>query len=302
MRKRISLLVMIVGLVILGSFPVKALRQSFVQESYVQSYEKKDYLETPIEEVERKVQYLNRGPIKDPFAPDLQPLENKINYTLGYIKIPKIGETLPLYIGASNENLDKGVAQITGTALPMSGKGTHTYLAGHRMTAQSNMFLFIDQLVPGDLIFLSYLGQEAVYVVTGNEIIEPTQGEKLLEVDPNEELLSLLTCHPFPTDKQRLLVHSKRLGEEQIKKLTNVQPEKPVASEDVSVEADSQLFETIMEQQTSIKTDAESEGLWSITKTWGIKNNKEVLFASLLVIALLVVIWTVRLILTFRKK
>lgn len=293
---------MIAGFVILGSFPYKALNQNEVQENSIQSYEQKEYLTTPIEELEKKVTQLNQGPIQDPFAATTQSLDTKINYALGYIKIPKIGETLPLYIGASNENLDKGVAQITGTALPMSGKGTHTYIAGHRMTAQSNMFLFVDQLVPGDLIFLSYLDQEAVYVVTGSEIIYPDEGEKLLEVDEKEELLSLLTCHPFPTDKQRLLVHSRRLSGEEIKQLEKPQQQAaPGATTESVVVEETIQFEKMVEESTILK-NAKSQGWLTSTKTWSVQNNKEVLFFSLLVLVVLTIIWVIRLALTFRKK
>lgn len=290
-RKRISLVMMIAGFVILSSFPFEALRQNILQESFIQSYENKEYLTVPIKELKKEVAQLNQGPIKDPFAKNRQPLESKNDYALGYIKIPKIGETLPLYVGASIENLDHGVAQITGTALPMSGKGTHTYVAGHRMMEQSNMFLFIDQLVIGDLIFLSYLDQEAVYAVTGNEIIYPDEGGKLLEVDEKEELLSLLTCHPFPTNRLRLLVHSKRLSDAEIRKLGKVvsQTAQPVQFENIAAES-------------AITTDATEANWWDNATTWGLKNNKQVLLIALLTLALLTIILIVRLLLTFRKN
>lgn len=138
---------------------------------------------------------------------------------VGMLDIPKIGEQLPLYIGASDENLARGAAQITGTSLPFGGMNSHSVIAGHRGWYGSNFFINIDHLAPGDLIYLSYLDQEGFYVTTDSELIEPWQTTKLTEKTPDKEELTLLTCHPLFSTQQRLLVHSRRLTEAEVSKL-----------------------------------------------------------------------------------
>ncbi|WP_262366089.1 sortase, partial [Streptococcus pyogenes] len=50
---------------------------------------------------------------------------------IGYIIIPKLRMAQPIRVGASERHLEKGVAQVTGTSLPIGGLGTRSVIAGH---------------------------------------------------------------------------------------------------------------------------------------------------------------------------
>ncbi len=49
----------------------------------------------------------------------------------GTVCIPKLGVTLPIYLGASEENMAKGAAHLSQTSLPIGGENTNCVLAGH---------------------------------------------------------------------------------------------------------------------------------------------------------------------------
>lgn len=51
---------------------------------------------------------------------------------MGSIEIPSIGVSLPIYHGTDETILQIGVGHLSGTSLPVGGKGTHAVLSGHR--------------------------------------------------------------------------------------------------------------------------------------------------------------------------
>lgn len=159
-----------------------------------------------------------KGPtfrMEDPFAGD----EKKGNQVFDFIEkedvfatvmIPKINEELPIYLGASPENLSQGVGQIGGTSLPIGGQDTHTVLAGHRGYHGAKMFRNLDQLHVGDKFYINVLGKQLTYRVIGQEVIDPNQVEKLAIIE-GKDRATLLTCEPYTSSKYRLLVYGERV-------------------------------------------------------------------------------------------
>lgn len=128
----------------------------------------------------------------------------------GYIVIPKLGENLPLYLGASNYHLSLGAAQITGSDLPVGGEGTRCVIAGHRGYYSRPMFRYVDVLTGGDRIYLYTPQGSLVYEVKDIEEIYPTQTNALLPRE-GKDTLTLLTCTPYPTNRMRLLINAERV-------------------------------------------------------------------------------------------
>lgn len=219
-RLFLSRIFYLLGLLILMWLPFRSVSQQLHQESELQQLSTQ-LTEGQINVSDIEATLASQNETAEGIDPFNTPAGSFEGYpdAVGMIDIPKIGERLPLYIGASDFNLSRGVAQISGTSLPFGGKNTQTVIAGHRGWYGPTLFLNIDQLFPGDLIYLSYLGQEGVYSVTGSEVIEPWQTDKLLETDKNEEILTLLTCHPLFSSKERLLVHSRLLPESELETL-----------------------------------------------------------------------------------
>ena len=51
---------------------------------------------------------------------------------IGSLKIPKMNIDLPIYLGATNENMAKGAAHLTQTSLPVGGINSNAVIAAHR--------------------------------------------------------------------------------------------------------------------------------------------------------------------------
>lgn len=125
----------------------------------------------------------------------------------GVISIPKLEIELPIYLGATYPHMNDGAAHLSQTSLPIGGRNTNCVIAGHRGWNGASYFLNIPELVPGDEVFVTNLWETLTYTVTGTEIIEPNDVDKIL-IQPGKDVLTLLTCHPYGSGgRQRYLVY-----------------------------------------------------------------------------------------------
>lgn len=132
------------------------------------------------------------------------------NNIIGYITIPKIDVELPIYLGATNENMKYGAAHLSQTSLPIGGINTNCVLAGHRGTVNRGpMFKNIDLLEIGDEVTVTNLWETLRYEVSEIEVIAPNDVDEV-KIREGEELLTLLSCHPYPQNTQRILIICKR--------------------------------------------------------------------------------------------
>ena len=96
--------------------------------------------------------------VSDPFtAEDYETRYEKFittNTPFAYLSIPKLDKHLPIYLDATLDHISIGVAQIDGTSIPIGGKSTRSVISGHRGWWTDTMFLYIDQLEPGDYIYI----------------------------------------------------------------------------------------------------------------------------------------------------
>lgn len=110
------------------------------------------------------------------------------------------------------QELSKGVAHATGTALPdqdgMSFFFAHSAGDISKARQYNAVFYLLDKLTEGDEIYVFYKRQKYKYLVTKQEIVNPDQVE-FLHSKGNERTLTLMTCTPAGTTRQRLLVHAK---------------------------------------------------------------------------------------------
>lgn len=128
----------------------------------------------------------------------------------GVLSIPKLNLQMPIYMGATKENMAAGAAVMGQTSLPIGGSDTNCVLAGHRGWNGAAYFLYINQLEPGDTVTVTNLWETLNYQVKETRIIDPNDVEATL-IQPGHELLTLLTCHPPASGgKQRYLVFCER--------------------------------------------------------------------------------------------
>lgn len=129
---------------------------------------------------------------------------------MGYIEIPEIKVSLPIYHGVDEGVLQIAVGHIPGTSLPTGGKGTHSVLSGHRGLPSAKLFTNLDQLREGDNFLLRVLDETLTYEVDQILIVEPHQLEALA-IDPGQDYCTLVTCTPYGVNTHRLLVRGHRV-------------------------------------------------------------------------------------------
>lgn len=133
--------------------------------------------------------------------------------TFGVISIPKLDLEMPLYLGATDENMAKGAAVLSGTSIPIGGSNTNAVIAGHRGWGGAAYFRYITDLAVGDEVIITNLWERLRYRVVGTKIIEPHEIEDIL-IQPGRDMVTLLTCHPYASGgKQRYLVYCQRIPE-----------------------------------------------------------------------------------------
>lgn len=133
--------------------------------------------------------------------------------TFSVISIPKLNLEMPLYLGATDENMAKGAAVLSGTSVPVGGSNTNAVIAGHRGWGGAAYFRYITELSIGDEVVITNLWERLRYRVVGTKIIEPHEIENIL-IQPERDMVTLLTCHPYASGgKQRYLVYCQRIPE-----------------------------------------------------------------------------------------
>ena len=133
---------------------------------------------------------------------------------MGYIDIPEIKCTLPIYHGTSHAVLQIAVGHVEGTSLPVGGEGTHCVLSGHRGLPSARLFTDLDQLVAGDLFLLQILDETLTYEVDQIRIVLPTEVSDLT-IEKGKDYCTLVTCTPYGVNSHRLLVRGHRVANEE---------------------------------------------------------------------------------------
>lgn len=128
---------------------------------------------------------------------------------MGYIKIPEITLSCPIYHGATEAQLQKGVGHLKGTSLPIGGAGTHCVLTGHTGVPGNMLFTDLDKLEVGDKFYLHILDEVLVYKIDQIKVVEPSDTSDL-QIDREQDYCTLVTCTPYGINSHRLLVRGVR--------------------------------------------------------------------------------------------
>lgn len=145
-----------------------------------------------------------------------------------FLHIPGLGAgwNRAVVEGTGADDLEQGPGHYVGTALP--GQPGNFAVAGHRV-GRGSPFLEIDELRPGDPIVVETSDAWYVYRVlgdpaTGEFTTGPVPGQHIVspsevsvisptplapaEAPPSGAYLTLTTCHPEYSARQRLIVHA----------------------------------------------------------------------------------------------
>ena len=136
---------------------------------------------------------------------------------MGYIEVPSIGVTLPIYHGTDEAVLQIAVGHLEWTSLPVGGESSHCVVSGHRGLPSAKLFTDLDKLVVGDIFVFRVLDEILTYEVDQILIVKPNETEALL-IQEGQDLCTLITCTPYGVNSHRMLVRGHRVeNQEEVK-------------------------------------------------------------------------------------
>lgn len=136
------------------------------------------------------------------------------NGIMGYIDIPKIHITLPIYHGTDEAVLQIAIGHLAGTSLPVGGEGTHCVVSGHRGLPSARLFTDLDKMVEGDTWTVNVLDRTLTYEVDQIRVVLPSDlGD--LQIEEGKDYCTLVTCTPYGINTHRLLVRGHRIANAQ---------------------------------------------------------------------------------------
>ena len=146
---------------------------------------------------------------------------------MGYVSVPKINVTLPIYHGTDSGTLERGIGHLLGTSLPVGGDSTHSVLTAHSGMASQRMFSDLPGLVEGDVFYLEVLGDTLAYQVDQINTVLP-HDTTYLGIEAEQDLCTLVTCTPFGVNSHRLLVRGHRIPYEEAEEIIQQQEQMEV--------------------------------------------------------------------------
>ena len=129
---------------------------------------------------------------------------------MGYIEIPAIDVSLPIYHGTSESILQVAVGHLEWSSLPTGGEGTHCVVSGHRGLPSARLFTDLDDLRVGDQFMIRVLNELMTYEIDQILIVDPDDVDELL-IQDGKDLVTLVTCTPYGINSHRLLVRGHRI-------------------------------------------------------------------------------------------
>ena len=146
---------------------------------------------------------------------------------MGYVSVPKINVTLPIYHGTDSGTLERGIGHLLGTSLPVGGDSTHSVLTAHSGMASQRMFSDLPQLKEGDVFYLEVLNETLAYQVDQIKTVLP-HDTTYLGIEAEQDLCTLVTCTPFGVNTHRLLVRGHRIPYEEAETIIQQQEQADV--------------------------------------------------------------------------
>jgi len=166
--------------------------------------------------------------------------------------IPKINVDVPVVYNVGNDYNSQMAAMNNGVAhFAIPGASSHpgqlgnTVLSGHSSNdlfdGGDYKFIFaqLEKMAVGDTVYSNYDSVRYTYVVTKMEVVKPTQVSKLV-YPTDKPVLTLITCTPLGTSRDRLLVTAEQVSPDL--KAATVAPENDGSTTDASIPGSSPTF------------------------------------------------------------
>jgi len=160
------------------------------------------------------------------------PTEPEIGAGVAFLHIPRLGDDWDRAVvqGTGQDQLAQGPGHYEGTAMP--GQPGNVGIAGHRV-GRGSPFLDLDKMRPGDAVVVETADSWYVYRVLGNtatgdfadpsgipgrEIVTPDEVDVIAPTPDQPDAgvtgsyLTITTCHPKYSARQRMVVHARLEG------------------------------------------------------------------------------------------
>lgn len=206
-RKLINLLGIIlmgIGTFVFLSPDFSAYIQQKNADQEIETFEKekkipkeKDSLYQEALQYDQKIDKEGQKNLKDVWSYRTSPIRLKDGRNnFGYIRIKKMHVKLPLYLGATLENMRKGAAVMGETSLPLGTKNSNCVIAAHRGYQGIPYFREIEKLKIGDKVIIQNPWEKLSYKVEKIKIINPDDSNQI-RIQEGKDMVTLLTCHPY---------------------------------------------------------------------------------------------------------
>lgn len=126
---------------------------------------------------------------------------------MGYITIPRLDETMPIYHTTEEKVLQVATGHIETSSLPVGGASTHAAISGHRGLPSAKLFTDLDKMQLGDIFYVKVLKETFAYQVDQILTVLPEETEALA-IEPRADCVTLVTCTPYAINSHRLLVRA----------------------------------------------------------------------------------------------
>lgn len=156
--------------------------------------------------------------LREDWAAPGAPVPPASGAAFAFLHVPRLGEdwTRAVVEGVEPEQLEAGPGHYPGTAQP--GEVGNFAVAGHRV-GQGSPFLDLDSLQRGDAVVVETAATWHVYRVTTTTVVAPTETWVVAPTPGGPPggpatgaFLTLTTCHPEFSDRERLVVHAELEG------------------------------------------------------------------------------------------
>ena len=129
---------------------------------------------------------------------------------MGYLEVPKISVSLPIYHGTEKNVLEFAIGHLAGTSVPVGGESTHAVLTGHTGLASSRLLTDLNEMEIGDIFYIQIMDETLTYEVDQIRKVLPENTQDL-NIVKGEDYCTLVTCTPYGINTHRLLVRGHRI-------------------------------------------------------------------------------------------
>ena len=194
-----------------------SLRQSRLVSQYMQSVseledrQKTELFQTAYAYNERLAQLPMHFTLN---AQEREEYENTLDVSgtgvMGYLEIPKIEVSLPIYHGTEETVLEFAVGHLEGSSLPVGGASTHSVLTGHTGLPSARLLTDMSELEEGDIFYVQIMDETLTYEVDQIRKVLPEVINDLA-IEEGKDYCTLVTCTPYGINTHRLLVRGHRI-------------------------------------------------------------------------------------------